>query len=95
MRALRRSDKCLFDLPRRRSGALGTRDAAALSRGLRDGAVFRRLILALIWQVIVSVCFIMVPIWQLNYDTARVYLPLWKTLMVENRPEHDRLFLLT
>lgn len=57
-----RSDKCLFDLPRRRSGALGTRDAAAPSRGLRDGVVLRRLIFCLIWQVIVLVCFITVPI---------------------------------
>lgn len=91
--ALWRSDKCLFDLPLRRSGALDTRDAAALSRGLRDVAVFRQLILCLIWQVIVLVCFITVPIRQLNYDTTTVYLPGRLTCLKTS--EHEILFLLT
>lgn len=45
--ALQHGDKCLFDLLHRRSGGLGTRDAAALSRGHGDGVVIGQFILCL------------------------------------------------
>lgn len=38
--ALQHGDKCLFDLLYGRSGGPGARDAAALSRGLKDGGQF-------------------------------------------------------
>lgn len=45
--ALQHSNKCLFDLLYRRSGGPGTRDAAALSRGSRDGVVIGQFLLYL------------------------------------------------